>query len=602
VSLSGNYRVHVFTSGDDEIYIDEAGELEYLIVGGGGAGGADHGGGGGGGEVLADTAVFSRGVLAVHVGAGGTPGTGRGNFGTNGEASNLGEIIAAGGGRGGQYDNVSGADGASGGGGASYSTGGAGGAAEVDGVTGYAGANGNNSGAGGGGGAGAVGQQSEGGAGVASDITGVSLVYGSGGGGADRSDGAGGAGAGNGNAYTGGKTAGAANRGGGGGGDTSMQPGSAGGSGIVVIRYIFLPTGRRQLQTEDISLQSKPLQNYINTKANIESISGLAEGCIAYATDTDELGTYDGTTWTWGSGGGTWGSITGTLSDQTDLQTAFDGKVDENAAITGATKTKITYDSKGLVTGGADATQDDIGDGTTYKQYSATDKTKLAGIETGADVTDIGNVGSSLHGASAASVADADDFHFWQAVGAVIKSITWSNIKSTLKTYFDTLYQPTDSDLTAIAGLSPSNDDVIQRKSGAWTNRTMAELATDLVTALSSSFLAKDSLGHVNVGEQVAISDDNVYSFTPTLTAGLILIQSRSAATTNYLWAFYVTTAGGSFSPVYFIGSNTVATTGALTGTTGTDGKFTCSVNTANGKIYIENRTGASRNVVIKIW
>ena len=59
-------------------------------------------------------------------------------------------------------------------------------------------------------------------------------------------------------------------------------------------------------------------------------------------------------------GGGTWGSITGTLSDQTDLQTALDGKVDENAAITGATKTKITYDAKGLVTAGDDAAIADI--------------------------------------------------------------------------------------------------------------------------------------------------------------------------------------------------------------------------------------------------
>lgn len=40
--------------------------------------------------------------------------------------------------------------------------------------------------------------------------------------------------------------------------------------------------------------------------------------------------------------------------------------------------------------------------------------------------------------------------------------------------------QPLDSDLTAIAAISPANDDVIQRKAGAWTNRTIAQLATDL--------------------------------------------------------------------------------------------------------------------------
>lgn len=71
------------------------------------------------------------------------------------------------------------------------------------------------------------------------------------------------------------------------------------------------------------------------------------------------------------------------------------GGVAANTAITGATKTKITYDAKGLVTAGADATQDDIGDGTTYKQFSETEKTKLSGIETAADVTDATNVSAA---------------------------------------------------------------------------------------------------------------------------------------------------------------------------------------------------------------
>lgn len=66
-----------------------------------------------------------------------------------------------------------------------------------------------------------------------------------------------------------------------------------------------------------------------------------------------------------GGGGGSgsvneWGDIEGTLSNQTDLQTALDAKVDENSPITGDTKTKITYDSKGLVTAGADAGIADI--------------------------------------------------------------------------------------------------------------------------------------------------------------------------------------------------------------------------------------------------
>jgi hypothetical protein len=48
-----------------------------------------------------------------------------------------------------------------------------------------------------------------------------------------------------------------------------------------------------------------------------------------------------------------------------------------------------------------------------------------------------------------------------------------------LKTVADTK-QPLDSDLTAIAALTGTNDNVIQRKSSAWTERTMSQLATDL--------------------------------------------------------------------------------------------------------------------------
>jgi hypothetical protein len=69
-------------------------------------------------------------------------------------------------------------------------------------------------------------------------------------------------------------------------------------------------------------------------------------------------------------GGATWGGITGTLSSQTDLQTALDSKVDENAPITPATKTKITYDEKGLVTDGDGLA---VGDIPTLPQSKITD-------------------------------------------------------------------------------------------------------------------------------------------------------------------------------------------------------------------------------------
>jgi len=81
-----------------------------------------------------------------------------------------------------------------------------------------------------------------------------------------------------------------------------------------------------------------------------------------------------------------WGSITGSIINQADLQKALDAKVDENIAITGATKTKITYDSKGLITTGADATTADIVDSVDKRYCTDAEKTKIAntsGINTG---------------------------------------------------------------------------------------------------------------------------------------------------------------------------------------------------------------------------
>lgn len=46
----------------------------------------------------------------------------------------------------------------------------------------------------------------------------------------------------------------------------------------------------------------KPLVMYPETKANIEAMAGLAEGSTAYATDTNQFGSYNGSTWTWGQG------------------------------------------------------------------------------------------------------------------------------------------------------------------------------------------------------------------------------------------------------------------------------------------------------------
>lgn len=81
--------------------------------------------------------------------------------------------------------------------------------------------------------------------------------------------------------------------------------------------------------------------------------------------------------------------------------------------------------------------------------------------------------------------------------------------------------QNLDSDLTAIAVLSPTNNDIIQRKSGAWTNRTVAQFKTDL------SLTAAD-VGLANVNDT---SDPNKPVSTATQTA----LNAKSDTTHSHL-------------------------------------------------------------------
>lgn len=76
------------------------------------------------------------------------------------------------------------------------------------------------------------------------------------------------------------------------------------------------------------------------------------------------------------------------ISDVTGLQTALDGKVDENAPITGATKTKITYAANGLVTAGADATTADIAD-SSNKRYVTDAQLTVVGNTSGTNTGDV---------------------------------------------------------------------------------------------------------------------------------------------------------------------------------------------------------------------
>ena len=249
--------------------------VRALVIGGGGAGGKSTNvggsGGGGAGAMVVHPTFSVTGSMSVVVGAGAPPTT-LYDQGANGSSSSLGTLVAIGGGGGGdwcdggcQNPSVSayrffpGANGGSGGGsggGLSNSLGGNVAAQSLPvGATSYGNKGGdavsgaNYHGAGGGG-AGAAGQNrptsnvlpTAGGIGLASDITGVNVMYAAGGGGSGGASGdyalGGSSIGGNGSGVNANPVAtnGVANTGSGGGGSNHGTAGG-GGSGIVIVRY-----------------------------------------------------------------------------------------------------------------------------------------------------------------------------------------------------------------------------------------------------------------------------------------------------------------------------------------------------------------------------
>lgn len=264
VTHDGAYTVHKFTA-SGTLVCTSTFTATALVVGGGGGGGGGEinpagdapGGGGGGGVIYNSSLSITPQAYTITVGDGGAGATGSSLNGTVGSNSTFSTLLTAYGGGYGSREEGNGGNGGSGGGaGGSCSTG------DKIGGTGTAGqgySGGNNTDAActyrsgsGGGGAGGVGNVNlsnggggAGGVGISNSISGSAVSYaGGGGGGAGRNvgvlGGAGQAGGGGGgsspNGVGGNATANSGSGGGGAGSGTNV--GGAGGSGIVVVRYL----------------------------------------------------------------------------------------------------------------------------------------------------------------------------------------------------------------------------------------------------------------------------------------------------------------------------------------------------------------------------
>jgi hypothetical protein len=258
------------------------------------------------------------------------------------------------------------------------------------------------------------------------------------------------------------------------------------------------------------------------------------------------------------------------IADITGLQTALDGKVDENAAITGATKTKITYDAKGLVTAGADATTADIAD-SLNRRYVTDAQQTVIGNTSGTNTGDQNLFSTIAVSGQSNVVADG--------TGDTLTLVAGSNVTITTDA-------TTDSITISSSGSGGVSDgdkgDITVSSSGAvWTIDNNAVSLAKIQDITTARILGRVTAGS---GDPEQLTGTEVTTLLDTFTSSLKgLAPASGGGTTNFLradgtWAAPSGGGGGGNTQIYIDQSPDNGTYGAITGSiNGSNTVFTVS-------------------------
>lgn len=159
------------------------------------------------------------------------------------------------------------------------------------------------------------------------------------------------------------------------------------------------------------------------------------------------------------------------------------------------------------------------------------------------------------------------------------------SVASTVKGINVICNQPDPASLAAITKLTT-------RTAGTLWNESLNGVVTS-ETVPAQRYSGGSENGYAFL-DTINLADDKAGYFQwDGVTKGIVLISGNTSAAQSAQVAFRCGD-GNAFITGMSVGANVNTTTGQLTGTTGTDTKFTISADTATNRIYIENRLGST--------
>lgn len=259
----------------------------------------------------------------------------------------------------------------------------------------------------------------------------------------------------------------------------------------------------------------------------VEQLSDVANENYVYR---DVNGDFIGVPW--GGGGGS-GDVNWPVSSINNNFASFngtDGKTIQdsgynassflvaNATITGATKTKITYDAKGLVTAGADATTADIAD-STNKRYVTDANLTTIGNQSGTNTGD--NAVNSLYSGLAASKENvsnkATDF-------TVVNNTLYPTVQAA-KDYTDTVAQGLTTKQSARLATTTTLPANTYSNGSSGVGATLTATSNGILTIDSGNVVLND---YILVKDQASQLQNGLYKCTTAGTAGVPYVLTRA--------------------------------------------------------------------------